>query len=99
MSKHTIGPWEVTKYPEQLLVTSSPRGAYVAVCDGISATIDNAEELLANANLIAAAPDMLAALKEIEEHHVSKNDKVGRPLGRSKTLRIARAAIAKAEGK
>jgi hypothetical protein len=42
---------------------------------------------------------LLAALKEIESHHTEKNRAAGRPEWHSKTLRIARAAIAKAEGK
>ena len=64
MSKHTPGPWVVNRYPEELLVEARPSGAFVAKCDGISATIGSAEELMTNARLIAAAPDMLAVLKD-----------------------------------
>jgi hypothetical protein len=52
-----------------------------------------------NARLIAAAPDLLAALRAIEAHHVEQNRQKGRPEERSTTLRLARAAIAKAEGR
>jgi len=41
-------------------------------------------------------PDLLDALKEIEAHHVEQNRIKGREENRSTTLRIARAAIAKA---
>lgn len=47
----------------------------------------------------AAAPDMLAALKAVEAHHVKLNAKVGRPESHSRTLMLVRAAIAKAEGR
>lgn len=40
---------------------------------------------------------LLGALKEIESHHVLQNALKGRPETRSRTLRIARAAIAEAE--
>ncbi len=53
----------------------------------------------ANGRLIAAAPEMLAALKAIEAHHVEINAQAGRPEERSTTLRLVRAAIAKAEGR
>lgn len=40
--------------------------------------------------------DLLAALREIEAHHVEQNRIKGRDESHSRTLRIARAAIAKA---
>ena len=52
----------------------------------------------ANARLIASAPNMLAALREIEAHHVKLNAEAGRAEERSHTLSIARAAIAAATG-
>lgn len=59
-SKHTPGKWKVFSYADDpLVVVALKSGAYVAKCSGISLTIDNAEELRANADLIAAAPDML----------------------------------------
>lgn len=56
------------------------------------------EQLIANAALVAAAPDMLDALREVEKHHVSLNERVGRDESHSLTLRTVRAAIAKATG-
>jgi acid stress-induced BolA-like protein IbaG/YrbA len=42
--------------------------------------------------------ELLAALKEVEEHHVEINKRAGRPQTDSQTLAIVRAAIAKATG-
>lgn len=42
-------------HSEELLVEAVKHGAYIAKCDGISATIDNAEEMEANAHTIALA--------------------------------------------
>lgn len=53
----------------------------------------------ANAHLIAAAPTMYEALKAVEKHHAMLNAKAGRMEDHSTTLRIVRAAIAKAEVK
>jgi len=50
----------------------------------------------ANARLIAAAPDLLAALKGIVAGVNDAHD--SRPLIRAAEVRAARAAIAKAEG-
>ncbi len=40
---------------------------------------------------------LVAALKEIEQHHMVLNDAVGRDYRESQTINIARAAIAKAQ--
>jgi hypothetical protein len=91
--KHTPGPWVKGWYDDVLdeIVIQTYEGEYVASidCDGayegrIAACID------ANARLIAAAPDMLEALREarpyVPDHHGPVAYKVD-------------AAIAKAEGK
>lgn len=55
MSKHTPGPWEVIEVDEFFSIAGG---------DGWVATMDNHDENAnrANAPLIAAAPDLLAAL-------------------------------------
>jgi hypothetical protein len=77
--QHTPGPWRIqtTIYSKQPLIVNE-HGAFVADTDAH------------NAYLIAAAPDMLAALERIEQQ-----------LDYGQTaaaLAIARAAIAKATG-
>lgn len=87
MSAHTPGPWE----REGLLVTSTRRdaeGVRLLVAKCLSA-YDSAVE--ADARLIAAAPELLAALEAM----VSAEAEIGAD---DEYLRAARAAIAKARG-
>jgi hypothetical protein len=84
---HTPGPWHVEhgETTETLIVDS--QSVFVA---------EAAEDMEADARLIAAAPDLLAALERIEAH--------GREWDRSHLHEhecyedIARAAIAKVKG-
>jgi hypothetical protein len=84
---HTPGPWEqhgaaVTK------TINFGRSYVIASCDssGQPAT----EEIQANARLIASAPDLLAALKDVEEAWAGNGDM-------SMAVDAALLAIAKAE--
>lgn len=72
MSKHTEGPWENIGVKEmevlgRLLRITNPEGyptAFVPAWDRpIAGQEDGADEAIANAALISAAPDMLEALK------------------------------------
>lgn len=77
-SKHTPGPWRMNKclcgHPACTQFTISVQGGV-----GFEA---------ADARVITAAPDMLAALKRILNHPMSRMDDT--------TERVVRAAIAKA---
>lgn len=75
MSKHTPGPWH---YAESSTTVNFARAA-----------VHDPED--ANAHLIAAAPDLLEALKALLDAVVRRDHK-------DKALRTARAAIAKAKG-
>lgn len=101
MSKHTPGPWRVTEMCGQ---ATSPRdGYFVSLVDSLGVRSDiatvrrcptiNAGEVAANARLIAAAPELYEALKEL----VSTIDALGTQGGNK--MERARAAIAKAEGR
>ncbi|WP_233979610.1 hypothetical protein [Pectobacterium versatile] len=64
MSKHTLGPWEVMQDDDELRVIQSNSmeygdtwRSYTPICSEISSD--------GNANLIAAAPDLLEALEAI----------------------------------
>ena len=85
---HTPGPWEVRQ--RQSMV-------FVEVCDFQVALLcdGNNSEINANAHLLAAAPDMLAALTlaEIAADPTATADE------RAKAKSAIRAAIAKAEGR
>lgn len=92
MSKHTPGPWEATYEPCEMgndwrIECKSDTGFVV----GVVMYRHDADEWAANAHLIAAAPDLLAALRDI----VAWADRAGCS---EAFQRDARAAIARAEG-
>lgn len=90
MSKHTAGPWGIIIGDAGPIVFSGQKSNMVAHC--IKAW--SSEERMANARLIAAAPDLLEALKAMfdatTDNEIRGAD--GSPIER------ARAAIAKATG-
>ena len=83
MSGHTKGPWVTTG----ALVKTGDNN-WIACCD-VSRVIPD-KEMLANARLIAAAPDMLEALEQLQNDVLGSGDGSG--------FEKARAALAKAEG-
>jgi len=96
---HTPGPWELDPYGQ---VTQS-NGRTVLV-SGIASPMVSTAESIANARLVAAAPDLLAALKEaIDCGMVPKSSAAEGGANRHVVqLQVAdqiRAAIAKAEGR
>lgn len=91
---HTPGPWTRDGTPEGLRICApfdqlGPRGVTVAE---VSRAWKDDAEARADANLIAAAPDLLAALSRLVEWIDCGCDPS------SKSLDSARAAIAKARG-
>ena len=111
---HTPGPWAVARKRGPLhgigatdpLAIKDSTGEYVATLGGGSVHFANAD---ANARLIAAAPDLLAALKAALpylEHSVKfyRYQQAGHEFWPNReeaegNITEARAAIAKAEGK
>ena len=87
MTAHTPGPWVVK---DSTQVTSD--GRHIADCAGRETTTAIGLEDSANARLIAAAPDLLAALEKLL-HLASEDWHEASP-----TLREAAGAIAKARG-
>lgn len=85
---HTQGPWTVSK----------PSGNYIeAPTGGIAALTYGASK--ADAHLIAAAPDLLEALRQILEDAEIDCDTEAAALAALAEIRVtARAAIAKAKG-
>lgn len=82
--KHTPGPWQIERY-QDAISTIGPIGSF---------SIENVSWLEVSeddARLIAAAPDLLEALKRL----LDENDEFLTLQGR---INLARAAIAKAEG-
>jgi len=89
MTKHTPGPWRVTAAPLNPGVSTRWIEVYSVdpEDDVAQATGGNLKTAQANARLIAAAPDLLAALEDILEGN--RNGWIAR---------VAREAIAKAKG-
>lgn len=87
-TKHTPGPWAV--HPNQAVVDAFDGGVPLSVCALLWPTDERSEdETFANARLIASAPDLLDALREIADLPWFRQDE---------GAQIARAAIAKAKG-
>ena len=88
-NQHTPGPWSVSPY---MNITS--RNGTVAKTEQMPDNDDSERE--ANANLIAAAPDLLSALRFLLADYIAiQGDKL---TGSSVPIDMAQAAIAKAEG-
>ena len=85
---HTPGPW---------FTEATSKIGHVAICDSDGFTICNPSPMGAdNARLIAAAPDLLAALRLILDSEETHGDSV---VCDFETLQsVARAAVAKATG-
>jgi hypothetical protein len=99
--QHTKGPWRIETRHGPLDVFGADRQF---VCE-VGFQLDNGddEREAADARLIAAAPDMLDALKSLVAANEAWNREVAAIVGREpgwtdSYLDAARAAIAKAEG-
>jgi hypothetical protein len=69
MTKHTPGPWTIAKSGEHIEIRGNPQttnmvNSDLARCGGPKSWLDESE-VEANARLIAAAPDLLAACKAV----------------------------------
>lgn len=95
-AKHTPGPW--FEYGGSIYGHGDTPGdtyiAEMAYGDGMNET--SKEQALINARLIAAAPDLIEALREIIDHGIM--DAPGICSGCDKARGLADAAIAKATG-
>jgi hypothetical protein len=90
MSKGTPGPWfATTRRGSWDWLVASEADPNIEVCQMFHDATEENEIGEANAHLVAAAPDLLAALKGVVAIADRKTDEFDR----------ARAAIAKAEGR
>ena len=92
--KHTPGPWKITRYAALHVETEGHRG--ICSCGYTNSTKDIDDENKANARLIAAAPDMLAALQDVAKSYQQLFDVM--PVAWQTLDDIVTAAIAKATG-
>lgn len=103
MGKHTPGPWKVEWDPDggsALEPAVMHDGYYVATCHEMSGDAKGSVEALENARLIAAAPDLLGALRSalLVLNGLTSEHQRSLPVIRDELERMA-AAIAKAEGR
>lgn len=90
---HTPGPWRVADHLNTHSVIGIYAGEDQLICELRDPEDDaDIERMRANAPLIAAAAELLDALKRAEPH-------ISRIAGRGSVLEQARLAIAKAEGR
>jgi len=96
--KHTPGPWQVASSmcPYRVIAAVEEPFGVVVVCDTANNAKTRTPENAANANLIAAAPEMYEALKAILDTCLSP-DYEGAPSDAAVKLMVA--ALAKAEGR
>jgi hypothetical protein len=96
--KHTPGPWRVflTKDGRRVIGIGELTGEGIADC-GFGVWRGGSAEAIANAYLIAAAPELLAALKAAQAIRPGNWDDDDDP-DQAAAWRAVDAAIAKAEG-
>lgn len=94
-AKHTQGPWRVCNGTTELPLTICGQD-HTTVGAVTFRTMDNGT-VGANAHLIAAAPELLEALKGMIQYS-AKYSVMSQTAKGSEVLRKARAAIAKARG-
>lgn len=116
MSKHTPGPWLVEEDEtgdqsglECVVVVDKSENYHISTCqfDGIDGHSNGGnpdyETAKANASLIAAAPELLKALKfcvgEFYQYDDANDPDGATEKARIKAIKLAEKAIAKAEGK
>lgn len=103
-AKHTPGPWELSTrlYVHGILDSKGLAIAFQDVapqvdCGSITSRGRTPEETLANARLIAAAPDLLEALEALKTANGANNFQ-GWHSSFEEAIAKANAAIAKAKG-
>lgn len=110
-TKHTPGPWLLRTTPTSaglchIVSAADWRGAFIygdGIRKGVDDALPKAQELAANARLIAAAPDLLEALQEMvagDAEAIEDAKRLGVPFPDEMLAAYhkARAAIAKATG-
>lgn len=92
MNTHTSGPWTIAKHSPKLVKVESAKRV---ICDAFAGTTEDE----ANARLIAAAPELLAALIAFRESGPSGGKDFAQwHQSYGPAIELARAAIAKATG-
>lgn len=97
-AQHSPGPWWID---DDGFIASGSGDTYLTIAEPHCMDSEGREsEIQANAQLIAAAPELLAALKEMLEAYAWKANETARVIGEENlhsAVRAARKAIAAAE--
>ena len=96
MADHTPGPWHVCG---DMIRSTVSNAAMRSVAKVYVSQMHGKPEAAANARLIAAAPDLLAACRAIEPHIASNHPVTDNEHPYLTAVRQLRAAIDRAEGK
>ena len=96
VAKHTPAPWREFHDSESHDIIG-PDGLHIARMEPRNSGTPQADQD-ADARLIAAAPEMFAALKKCEEYLVERNIERRGTVGRTQVLPMIRAAITRAKG-
>lgn len=97
-AKFTPGPWKVGRANQHLVMVADGRSVGLEICRAKAFVSEYREQSLANARLIAAAPEMYEALKLAE---ITTNELCAGQHPENacwEILHAIRAALAKAEG-
>lgn len=96
---HTPGPWETSAVMTRVVVHRLGWNVplFIADCDSLSYAPESMGEKIANARLIAAAPELLEALRRLLQADMETREMYGLPLCTT-AQDVAREAIAKATG-
>jgi hypothetical protein len=99
-SKHTPGPWTLSAYYPNRVIgdRNDGEGRYVADCHCNGLNGAEQPEDAANARLIAAAPDLLEALKTLVTFAETSDECQYGTIGTKFLREIALPALAKATG-
>lgn len=94
---HTPGPWAVDEDGDGYQIVTQSKGMKPGECkDWIATVHPQTDEAEHNARLIAAAPELLEALKELMHLHGPRGDF---PNNAFRVQELVEKAIAKAEGR
>lgn len=98
-TEHTKGPWKVLEHARgnkrTCVTTANGAPVHAVICEIDTKSVGTNDEIrLANARLIAAAPELLAALKAISDYVAVMHGHRGGDISE-----YAIAAINKAEGR
>ena|ERR1700686_1441563 len=96
MKSHTPGPWKVSREDKRIDILAKDHRAgsiRITFIENANPNLSKQDRAIADAHLIAAAPDLMRFAKEMEEYFVDN------PKGYENLRFLCERALAKAEGR